>query len=53
MEKLILLVFNLGLGITYLISIICLMLFIQLISYQVFHKNIYKWLCYNLIDKYL
>lgn len=51
MEKLLLLVFDLGLGIIYLIGIIILMLLVQLISYRVFHKNIYKWLCYNLIEK--
>ena len=53
MEKLLLLVFDLGLGITYLIGAIVLMLLIQLISYRVFHKNIYKWLSYNLIDRYM
>lgn len=39
-----------GLGILY--SFLAFML-IQLISYRIFNKNIYKWLCYNLIYKYM
>ena len=34
-------------------SIFSLFLIIQLISFRIFKFNLYKWLCYNLINKYM
>lgn len=53
MENLIVLLFDIILWSGYLIGAIALGLLIQLISYRVFKFNLYKWLCYNLIDKEL
>ena len=53
MEKLGLLLFDILLGTGYLIGAFILALLIQLISYRIFNFNLYKWLCYNLIDKEL
>ena len=41
-------IFGLGMLLVYITFML-----IQLVSYRVFHKNLYKWLCYNLIDKYM
>lgn len=53
MEKLIVLLFDLGLLAAYLFIGVVLLILIQLISYRVFKFNLYKYLKYNLIDKEL
>lgn len=52
-EKLILLFFDLGLITVYAIIAFIVAMTVQLISYKVFKFNLYKWLEYNLITKYL
>ena len=53
MENLIILGFDILLWTVYLFIGITIALLVQGISYRVFHKNPYKWLKYNLIDKEL
>lgn len=53
MEKFILLIFDVGLASFYLIIGFITFMIIQLISYRVFKFNLYKFIMYNLIDKYI
>ena len=53
MEQLILLIFDLGLLLIYSSMGFIIFMIIQLISYQVFKFNIYKWLIYNLFERWL
>lgn len=47
------LLFNLLVCFGYILIAIFILLLIQLISYQVFNFNLYKWLDYNLITRWL
>ena len=51
MEQLGLLLFDLLLGVFYILISFAILLTTQLISYRIFNFNLYKWLTYNLIDK--
>ena len=53
MENLIIILFDLLLWTGYIAIGFIGALLIQLISYRIFNFNLYKWLCYNLIDKEL
>lgn len=53
MEQLGLLLFDLLLGVFYILISFAILLTTQLISYRIFNFNLYKWLTYNLIDKEL
>lgn len=52
MEELAILLFDIGLVLFYLIIGFIAFFLIQLISYRIFNFNLYKYIMYNLIDKY-
>lgn len=53
MEKLAILLFDMGIIIFYLLIGFIIFMTIQLISYRIFKFNLYKYIMYNLIDKYI
>ncbi len=53
MEMLINILFCMAIIPIYVFGIFAVMLLVQLISFRIFKFNLYKWLCYNLIDKYM
>lgn len=53
MERLILLLFDIGLCITYTGIAFIIFMTIQLICYRIFKFNLYKWLSYNILENWL
>lgn len=53
MEKLAILLFDAGIIVFYLLLGFIIFMTIQLISYRIFKFNLYKYIMYNLIDKYM